>query len=109
MIPILPESKTPTVSLMIGATKDAGQIRADESDSLSTRCALLTFLGVRSALMQTSSVFASTYKTKINHILKCFKVNHGFMISMNRDTLIPSLIFCQLRLPEAEDSVGKLA
>ncbi|MGZ4972874.1 MAG: ATP-binding protein [Limisphaerales bacterium] len=35
----LPESKTATVSLVIGATKDAGLIKADESDSLSTRYA----------------------------------------------------------------------
>ncbi|WP_347987731.1 ATP-binding protein [Methylomonas sp. AM2-LC] len=35
----LPESKTATVSLVIGATKDAGFIKADESDSLSTRYA----------------------------------------------------------------------
>jgi ATP-dependent DNA helicase RecG len=39
MIPTLPESKTPTVSLAIEATKDAGLIKADESDSLSTRYA----------------------------------------------------------------------
>ncbi|MCK9398154.1 MAG: putative DNA binding domain-containing protein [Methylobacter sp.] len=35
----LPESKAATVSLVIGATKDAGLIKADESDSLSTRYA----------------------------------------------------------------------
>jgi ATP-dependent DNA helicase RecG len=35
----LPESKAATVSLVIGAAKDAGLIKADESDSSSTRYA----------------------------------------------------------------------
>ena len=35
----LPESKAATVSLVIGATKDAGLIKADESESASTRYA----------------------------------------------------------------------
>lgn len=35
----LPESKAATVSLVIGATKDAGLIKADESESTSTRYA----------------------------------------------------------------------
>lgn len=35
----VPESKSATVSLIIGATKDDGLIKADESDSGSTRYA----------------------------------------------------------------------
>ncbi|MFZ1293458.1 MAG: hypothetical protein WAR81_04585 [Pseudomonadales bacterium] len=35
----MPESKAATVSLVIGAAKDAGAIKADESETSSTRYA----------------------------------------------------------------------